>query len=150
MAASPLDQRSAYFQLIRDQHFSLSPSTSSFCFLARTLSRRRQRIRLEIPFRLIFSTGDDPAVARPSRFCSVLETMIQFIQMFNIAYVKIAKEGTMSARRGFFYKIASRVNLKYFCVRTCLTRTRCSKPPSRSRFSSPATTGARRISEAFG
>ena len=38
----------------------------------------------------------------PSRFCSVLETMIQFIQIFNIAYVKIAKEGTMSARRGFF------------------------------------------------
>ena len=147
----PLDQRSAFFfQLNREQHFSLSPSTSSFCFLARTFLRRRQRIRLETPFRLISSTGDDPAVASPSRFCSVLETMIQFIQIFNIAYVKIAKEGTMSARRGLVYKIASRKNLKYFCVHSCLTRTRCSKPHLQVSVELPSDDGARRISEAFG
>ena len=35
----------------------------------------------------------------------------------------------MCARRALVNKIARLVNSKHFCVHSCLTRTRCSKPP---------------------
>ena len=149
-----------FFHLNRDQHFSFSPSSSSFCFLARTLLRRRQRIRLEETFRLISSTEDDPAVACPSPFCKFctnklklplqhVNSSISFFQIFSIAFVKIAKEGTMCARKSLAHKFASRVNLKYLFVHSCLTRTRCSKPHLQVSVELPSDDGARRPSEAI-
>ena len=87
----PLDQRPAFFKLNRDHQFSLSPSSAfspgRSCADGRGFATR-------YPSDCSSSTGDDPAVACPSRFCFVLETKTsarKIIRNFTVPLWKLQK-----------------------------------------------------------